>query len=62
MCELCDNILDKDKRGRIMVKKIIIHEEVVDVFHEKIYIPTLENFHFVLIMSGLLVQWNVERL
>ena len=41
-CEFCDNILDKDKRGRIMVNKFyVIHEEVIDVFHEKYYIPTI---------------------
>ena len=41
-CELCDNILGKDNRVRIMVNKVfVIHEEVIDVFHEKIYIPTI---------------------
>ena len=39
-----------------------LHEEVIDVFHEKYYIPTIENCHFTLIMSGFLVQWNVVRL
>ena len=30
--ELCDNIQDKDKKGRIMTKKcFIFHEEVIDV-------------------------------
>ena len=30
-----------------MVKKcFVIHEEVIDVFHEKIYIPTIEQLSF----------------
>ena len=30
-----------------MVKKyFILHEEVIDVFHEKMYIPTLEKISF----------------
>ena len=34
MCELCDNILGKYKRGRIMEKKcFVLHEEVIDVFY-----------------------------
>ena len=38
-CELCDNIIDKDKRGRIRLKKcLVIHEEFIDVFHDKICI------------------------
>ena len=38
MCELCDIIPYKDKRGRIMAKKcFILREEVIDVFHEKIF-------------------------
>ena len=36
MCELCDNILDKDNKGKIMVNKcVVVREEVIDVFHEK---------------------------
>ena len=46
-CELCDNILDKDKKGRLMVKKCFaLHEEVIYVFHEKYYIPTIEKLIF----------------
>ena len=38
--ELCDIIFDKDKRGRIMVKKCFaLHEEVIYVFHEKNSFP-----------------------
>ena len=34
--------LYKDNRGKIMVKiSVVIHEEVIDVFREKIYIPTI---------------------
>ena len=47
MCELCDNILDKYKRGRIMVNKcFVVHEKVIDVFHENFYIPTIEKLSF----------------
>ena len=46
-----------------MVNKcFVVHEEVIDVFHENFYIPTIENCHFILIVSEFLVQWNVERL
>ena len=35
-CELCDKIIYKDKKGRIMVKKCFaLHKEVIDVFLEK---------------------------
>ena len=38
---------DKDKTGKILMKKhFVINEEVIDVFHDKLYIPTIENFHF----------------
>ena len=41
-CELCDNIIDKYKTERIMVKKVfVLHEEIIDVFHDKLYIPTI---------------------
>ena len=40
--EMCDNIFDKDKRGRIIVKKsFVIQEEILDVFRETFYIPTI---------------------
>ena len=43
MCELCDIIPDKDKKGRITVNKcFVLHEEVIGVFHKKCYIPTIE--------------------
>ena len=63
MCELCYIIPDKDKRGRIMVKKcFVLHEEVIENFHKKSYIPTIENFNLILFMSGCLVQQNMVRL
>ena len=34
-CDLCDNMLDKDDRGIIMTNFFVLHEEVIDVFHEK---------------------------
>ena len=34
MCELCDKIPDKDKKGISVAKKyFVFHEEVIDVFH-----------------------------
>ena len=63
MCELCDRIKDKENRGKIMVKKFfVLHKEAIDVFHNKFFIPTIKNCHFILIMLGFLVQWNLERL
>ena len=60
MCEFCDIIPDKYKKGRIMVKKcFVLHKELIAAFRKFFYIPTIENFHFILLMSGLLVQWNV---
>ena len=48
-CVLCYNILEKDNKGGIMVKKhFVIHEEVIDVFHEKSYIPKIEKLSFYL--------------
>ena len=47
MCELCDNIQYKDKRGRIMMKKcFVFHEEVIYFFNEFFYIPTIEKMSF----------------
>ena len=47
MYELCDIILDKEKKGKIIVNKCFgLHEEVIDVFHEKLYIPTIERLSF----------------
>ena len=49
MCELCDIIIDKEKNFRIMVNKcFVLHEEVIDFFHESFYIPIIEklSFHF----------------
>ena len=41
-CELYNNILDKYKKGRIMVKKcFVLHEEVIYVFYDKNCIPTI---------------------
>ena len=47
ICDLFDNVQDKDKRGRIMVKKcFVLHKEVIDIFHDKLYIPTIEKLPF----------------
>ena len=41
-CELYDNIPNKDNIGRIMVKKcFVLSEGVIDVFHDKFYIPII---------------------
>ena len=62
-CELCVKILDKYKKGILMVKQcFVLHEEVIDVFHENYYIFTIENCHLIFLVSGFLFQWNVERL
>ena len=46
-CKLFDVIPDKDKKGRIIVKKcFFLHEEVVEVFHKYVYIPTIEKLSF----------------
>ena len=45
--DLCDIIHEKEKRRKMMVKKcFVLHEEVSDVFHDKIYIPTIEKLPF----------------
>ena len=47
MCELCDIIPDKDNKCIITAKKYYaLHEEVIDVFHEFFYIPTIETLLF----------------
>ena len=47
MCELCDIIPDKEKKGRIMAKKcFVLHEEVIDFFHRFLFIPTIEKLSF----------------
>ena len=39
MCKLCDIIPDKEKKGIIMAQKcFVLHEEVVDFFHEFFYV------------------------
>ena len=47
MCELCNIIQYKSKKGRIMVKKyIFLYENVIDIFHDKIYILTIKKLPF----------------
>ena len=39
-CELCDKIFDKYNKGILMVKKcFVLHEEVIDVFHDFFTFP-----------------------
>ena len=47
ICDLCDIISDKDKKVRIMVKNyFVIRDEVIDIFRENHYIPTIEKLSF----------------
>ena len=39
-------------------KSFVLHKEVIDIFHNKCYIPTIEKCHLILLMLGFLVQWN----
>ena len=42
-----------------MVKKCsLIHKEVIDIFHEKIYIPTIEKLSFNI--SGVMILGSME--
>ena len=43
-------------------KCFVLHNEIIDVFYDRIYIPIVENCPFVLMMLGLLDQWNMERI
>ena len=44
MCELCDIIPDTGKEVRIKANKcFVLHEEVIDIFHEKRFIPTIKK-------------------
>ena len=46
----------------MMNKYFFPHEEIIDIFQEKYYITTIENSHFILLISGLFFQWNVVRI
>ena len=47
ICESCDILTGKDKKGRIMAKKcFVLHEEVTDFFYEMFYITTIEKLSF----------------
>ena len=43
-------------------KCFVIHEEVINVFHENFKSPQYKNCLLILLISGLLVQWKVGRL
>ena len=46
-CELCNKIQDKEEIGKMMENKyVVLHEEVIDIFHNKFYIPTIEKPSF----------------
>ena len=43
-----------------MVNKcFVLNYKVKDIFNKKYFIPTIENCHFILLVSGFLVQRNV---
>ena len=47
ICNLCDGTQDKDIKGKIMMKTcFVLHEEVYYVFHNKLYITTIESCCF----------------
>ena len=46
-CELCDKIIERYNIGRTVANKwFVLHEEVIDVFHDKFYNPTIEKLSF----------------
>ena len=45
-----------------MKKCSVIHEEVINVFHDNFCIPTLEKCHFIFFVLEFLIQWNTGRL
>ena len=46
-----------------MAKKcFVLHKEVINEFHEVFTLPQFNYRHFILIMLGLLVRWNVGGL
>ena len=62
-CELCDTIQDKNKRGKIMVKNLFVcHKEVIDVFHNKFYIPTIEKLSFHLSRVRIIGSMECEKI
>ena len=62
-CELFDNIQDKDKRGRIMTNKcFVLFKEVIDVFHEIFYIPTVEKLSFHIAQVRILDSMECENI
>ena len=63
MCDWCYTIQKKDKRVKIMLKKVfVLHNKVIDVFRKKNYILTKEHYPFIFLVLVLLVQCNVGRL
>ena len=63
MCELYDIILETYNKGRIMVKKcFVLNEEVINVFYEFYYIPTIEKKSFHLAHVRILVLMEMGRL
>ena len=61
--ELYDKKLDNGKSELIVVKKcFVLHKEVIDVFNDIFYIPTIQNCHLIFLVSLLLVQWNLGKI
>ena len=60
MCKLCGVAQDKEKIVNITVKKSFVLLEIfIDVFHYKNNSRN-QNCHFILLMSGFLVKYNME--
>ena len=52
-CGLCEITQDKERIDKIQAKKsFVIHEEVIDIFHDKLYIFIIEKISFYLRAAG----------
>ena len=61
-CELCGNILGKDKRGRIMARNVLFFTRKLWIsFMTNFTLPQYKKLYFILIVSGFLVQYNAGR-
>ena len=43
---MCDNIQDNYNKEKIMLNNVFLHKKVIDDFHNKSYIPTIEKLSF----------------
>ena len=56
------NTRQREEKKIMVNKSFFPHWEVIDAFHNKFYIPTIDFFHFIFIMLVFLVQCNIVRL